>query len=191
LSSYGTRNSEGIAVEDQSSVKQDYKHDEPPQRHHKRSARHHYFLLLAGALIGLGVMLGFTPDTAKAVRSDAQSLPHTSDNLDTITLPLSLSKTVSDTYQNTPPTPANVKTDLDILPQTQGEWHTVSVQKGDNLALIFNKIGLSAQQLHSLLSSEGDTAALKQIYPGDELKFFIDSEKQLKGLVYNVDETRT
>jgi len=86
---------------------------------------------------------------------------------------------------------AEIATDQDVSSQGHGEWHKVTVKKGDNLALIFGKLGLSAQQLHALISAGNETSTLKQLYPGDELKFFIDSEHQLKGLVYDVDETRT
>ena len=185
--------SEGIAVENQSSIKHDYKCDEPLQGHDKRTIRHHHLLLLAGALIGLGVMLGFTPDAAKAVRSDSLSPSETSVNdtdIPETTIPASLPREEPDDNNAINP-PAVIQANLDISPQSPGEWHTVTVKKGDNLALIFSKLGIGAQQLHTLLSAGEDAATLKRLYPGDALKLYLDSEKQLKGLVYDVDETRT
>ena len=173
----------------QSSIKHDYKCDEPLQEDEKRTARHHHLLLLAGALIGLGVMLGFTPDAAKAVRSESLSSSDTStSNISAI--PVDLPRTISDTNHATDKT-ADIATDLDTSSEDFGEWHTVTVKSVDNLAVIFSKLGLSAQQLHSLLSAGKEASALKRLYPGDELKFYIDTQKQLKGLLYDVDETRT
>lgn len=176
-------------MEHQSSIKRDYKCDEPLQKHDKGNARHHHLLLLAGALIGLGVMLGFAPDAAKAVRSESLLSSVSSDD-STAFIPSDLPYTALDTGHGAAAR-TDIATDLETTSQDPGEWHTVTVKKGDNLALIFSKLGLSAQQLHSLLSAGDDASTLKQLYPGDQLKFYIDTENQLKGLVYDMDETRT
>jgi len=188
------KNSEGIAVKHQSSINHDYKYNEPLQRQEHRPSHHHHLLLLAGALIGLGIMLGFTPDAAKAVRSDSLATADISNiggnHSDAVIVPVNLSIEEPDNNHGIDPEPI-IHANLDTSPQAYGAWHTVTVKKGDNLALIFSKLGISAQQLHTLLSAGEDTATLKQLYPGDELRLYIDSEKQLKGLVYDIDEIRT
>ena len=189
-------------MEHQSSKNHDDHRDERLQEQHKRTARHHHLLILAGALLGLGVLLGLAPDSAKAVR--VESMPSVTDSTiagsgissndvnttHTVSIPLTL--------PNAPPAdlpdndlPPLTRASLDSTSQDFGLWRTVTVKRGDNLAIIFNRLGVDAQQLHKLLSAGGDIKSLKQLYPGDELKLYIDSEKQLKGLVYDIDETRT
>ena len=62
--------------------------------------------------------------------------------------------------------------------------HSESVKKGDNLALIFKRAGLTYQELHAVLSSSKESEKLKSIYPGHKLDFSIDSDNQLHKLVY-------
>ena len=126
-------------MEHQSSIKRDYKCDEPLQKDAKRNAHHHHLLLLAGALIGLGIVLGFTPDAAKAVRSESLSSVASDDG--TAATPADLPPIAPDSSPDTAMV-AEIATDQDMSSQDHGEWHKVTVKKGDNLALIFKKLGL-------------------------------------------------
>lgn len=156
--------------------------------------RHHHLLLLAGILIGFGIMLGFAPDSAEAVHPDTLSSPDISANdintENSLAMAVNLSRQEEDNG-NDIPSASVIPASLNSSPQYLGEWHTVTVKRGDNLAMIFNRLGVSAQQLHTLMTTGGDTASLKHLYPGDVLKLYIDTAKQLKGLVYDIDETRT
>ncbi len=62
-------------------------------------------------------------------------------------------------------------------------WTEISVRAGDNLALIFKRIGLSAGELQRILALGELTRQLRHLKPGEKLRFLTD-EKGLLGLVY-------
>ena len=67
-------------------------------------------------------------------------------------------------------------------------WESVKVKSGDNLALIFKRKRLSARMLHNIMSLGGDTAILKHLEPGQEIRFLFE-DGQFEALQYNVDLT--
>ncbi len=67
----------------------------------------------------------------------------------------------------------------------------VIVQPGDNLALIFNREGLSAQALHHLVNTAPLGARLAKIAPGEEFSFLLDEDNRLLSLSYSPDPLRT
>ncbi|WP_339723475.1 peptidoglycan DD-metalloendopeptidase family protein [uncultured Paraglaciecola sp.] len=71
------------------------------------------------------------------------------------------------------------------------EAQSVVVKKGDNLAMIFKRIGLSPQQTYRV-SKAGDLAKkLLKIMPGDVLELQIDPQGQLTSLQYPYSNTDT
>ncbi len=68
---------------------------------------------------------------------------------------------------------------------------TVVVRPGDNLALIFNREGLSAQTLHRLVSADPWGAQLAKIAPGEEFSFLLDEDNRLLSLSYAPDPLKT
>lgn len=77
---------------------------------------------------------------------------------------------------------------------TAPEHHQVeeiTVRNGDTLARIFQRLGLTAQQLYNIMQAGDETATLKSILPGQKLIFSIDTEKQLRELIYRIDLTRS
>lgn len=64
----------------------------------------------------------------------------------------------------------------------QPEWKELVVRKGDNLAKLFDRAGISASAVSEVLQSGTDANTLKHIYPGQRLAFQIDKEGQLVAL---------
>lgn len=70
------------------------------------------------------------------------------------------------------------------------DWHKVSVKSGDNMALIFKRLGLSPAQLYEIMQLGEVTQALKKLRPGQELLFDLDEEGEqtmLQALQYDPD----
>jgi murein DD-endopeptidase MepM/ murein hydrolase activator NlpD len=73
----------------------------------------------------------------------------------------------------------------------EGDWHEITVKSGDGLAAIFSRVGISAGELHTLLSQGGATHNLKKIYPGQTLRLMSNGDQQLVRLIYKIDELST
>lgn len=71
-----------------------------------------------------------------------------------------------------------------------GQWTTVGVRRGENLANIFNHLSLPPEDLASIVELGGSTSALKHLKTGDQLHLRMQDGK-LKELVYPLDETHT
>ena len=84
---------------------------------------------------------------------------------------------------------------IDSLQQDQaspvGDSRTLVVQPGDNLALIFDREGLSARDLHWLVSAEPFGLRLSNIAPGEEFSFRLGEHNKLLNLSYSPDPLRT
>lgn len=70
------------------------------------------------------------------------------------------------------------------------DWDTVTVKRGDSMALIFSRLGLSAADLHSIMQLGDATASLRRIMPGQELRFHIN-DGRLQALQYDPDTHHT
>ena len=68
---------------------------------------------------------------------------------------------------------------------------TIVVQPGDNLALIFNREGLSAQALHRLVNAKPLGARLAKIAPGEEFSLALDEDNRLLSLSYSPGPLKT
>ncbi|MGD8311879.1 MAG: peptidoglycan DD-metalloendopeptidase family protein [Gammaproteobacteria bacterium] len=72
-----------------------------------------------------------------------------------------------------------------------GVWQEVTVKSGDSLAVIFDRLGLTPQQLHNLLAQGGAAHNLKKIYPGQTFNVLISAARGLEKLTYRIDELST
>ncbi|MGE0372462.1 MAG: OapA family protein [Gammaproteobacteria bacterium] len=152
----------------------------------------HHLLTAAGALIGIGIIIGLTPYEAGAMRSEHPAVepavaldaaaPATGGGAARVALPLGLpaqsSAAAAGAEQAAAPTP-------------EPEWKTARVGNGDNLSLIFGRLGLSAQELHTILELGGDTKTLKRLYPGEEIRVRTGENGELLALSYDMDESHT
>jgi murein DD-endopeptidase MepM/ murein hydrolase activator NlpD len=75
-------------------------------------------------------------------------------------------------------------------PETAAIWRTETVRKGDSLALIFSRLGLSAQELDRALRAGDAAKRLKHLVPGQQLTFAIDNG-ELQQLIYEIDPLNT
>lgn len=135
-----------------------------------------WYLLGAGVLIAGGLFAIFSQD-AEALRSHALELDGSSQLVDTtLALPEDPSKAAFETTE-TAPAEAYIR-------------NTVTVEKGDTLAKIFNQVNLSPQLLHSLISRK-EAEPLRRIMPGEELHFTLTDDKDLVELVYQTSITHS
>ncbi len=77
------------------------------------------------------------------------------------------------------------------LPPPEESFERVEVRRGDSLAAIFSRAGLSAAELHRVVNADDQAKALTRIYPGDEILFRLHDEGGLAALRYKLDNTRT
>lgn len=69
-------------------------------------------------------------------------------------------------------------------------WQTIKVKKGENLSIIFDRLGLSPTVLFQIMSLGEQTRLLKELMPGDSLNFLIN-EKKLQILRFEANLTTT
>ncbi|ALO47119.1 peptidoglycan DD-metalloendopeptidase family protein [Pseudohongiella spirulinae] len=84
----------------------------------------------------------------------------------------------------TPAVPDGTRESLPVgpqLPENYG-WTELTVAPGDTLSSIFTKVGLSAQELHRVVSSSDSSSVLNRLHPGYQLGFFMPEEGQLNKL---------
>ncbi len=73
----------------------------------------------------------------------------------------------------------------------QPEWKELVVRKGDSLAKLFDRAGVSANDMSEVLQSGEDANTLKRIYPGQKLAFQIDKDGQLVALRYEETQLKS
>ncbi len=88
----------------------------------------------------------------------------------------------------TPETPERTEEPAEE-PATADRWQTETVGKGDTLAAVFNRLDLTARDVHQVVHLSEDTRKLTRIYPGDEIHFRLDEQGRLAELEYQLDET--
>ncbi len=71
------------------------------------------------------------------------------------------------------------------------KWLTESVKKGDNLSLIFKRMGLSPQVVHKVITLDDNTKKLKNLRPGEVIHYQVDSKNQLVALKWVIDLQNT
>lgn len=70
-------------------------------------------------------------------------------------------------------------------------WQEMTVRKGDNLAKLFDRAGVSATEMNDVLQSGPDAKALTHIYPGQKLAFQLDKNGQLVSLRYDESQLKS
>ncbi len=80
---------------------------------------------------------------------------------------------------------------LDQPKPEPGRWLEETVASGDSLALIFERLGLTPQELHQLTHSSEHADQLTTIKPGESLRIRLDHEDRLQELVYQPNPVET
>ena len=76
--------------------------------------------------------------------------------------------------------------------QEQLKWQTAKVKRGDSLAKIFKRFGLSAKTTHQVARAKGEhSKLLKKLDVGDKLRIGKDKGGQLVSLEYPLSKTET
>lgn len=75
-------------------------------------------------------------------------------------------------------------------PIKDNEWQIVKPRPGDSMASIFNRLGLTAKNLHEVLQKNPHAKVLTSIKPNQELQFLI-SKNKLEKLVIPVNNTQS
>lgn len=71
------------------------------------------------------------------------------------------------------------------------KWQTITVQVGDTLSNLFDRLGISKFTFKSLMSSSISMDELTKIYPGQKLDFLFDDSKELKEVKFNLSNNKT
>ena len=75
-------------------------------------------------------------------------------------------------------------------PSPELSWQTLKVKKGDTLAGLFHRHGLSAAELQQLMRLGEPAVELTRIFPGDDIQMAVDEKGRLQRLVYEKEPTR-
>lgn len=70
-------------------------------------------------------------------------------------------------------------------------WQTITVQVGDTLSKLFDRLGVSKLTLKNFTDNSKPNKELAKLYPGQKLDFLFDHNKDLKALKLNVSDTKT
>lgn len=101
---------------------------------------------------------------------------------DNISLPLPLPKAT------TAAAGAEASDESDI---NSGKWLEEKVLNGDSLALIFSRLGLSAQLLHQITHSSKEAQGLTNIKPGETVRIRLGDKGKLQELIYQPNAIET
>lgn len=157
-------------------LQRDFKSSEPTRRRLRLRRVHLIGVLALSAIVGLLLVVAWHDAGATrhpGLTDTSHGSPSTATRI-TMALPL-------------PPNSGDKAPVQEILDsQLSTAWQAVTVRSGDSLAAIFSRLGLSPRELHDLMASSKETARLRQIMPGQGLRFLIDSDSSLRQLVYAV-----
>ena len=139
---------------------------------HKIEARHH--LLLAGFVLALTTTLSLmSADDVEAKRTTA-SLADVTVNRLSIPLELPIDRLLE--------SPSSAPAQID--------WRDITIEPGDNLSLIFRRVGLSYKDVYNI-TRRRNGRPLTRIYPGQNLSLHIDESGELQALRYQPTKLKT
>lgn len=181
-----------------------------------RPHRLHLLIALAVATL-VALVSSMAPENARAIRHERLSTPSTdpgstaaapqrpedtsvqqhtrkialqpavSQDLPLPPAPAPASASTPTTATATAPTTGTSAAAKTAAPEPVGTWHSVTVKRGDNLALIFQRLDLSARQLHDVLQLGAPVAQFKTLFPGETVKLRIGDQHHLLEMVHETD----
>lgn len=149
-----------------------------------------HWMGLAASVVLITSIFFLVTDNAKATRTDAQvnniqiantSTTITQTSSSHVTRPLAIPGSTS---------PNSTKSAEQDSLKKDITWKTATVKNGDNMALIFARVGLSPQELYRVMTADKEALALKHLMPGQKFKFQIN-DGDLQQLVYKIDALNT
>ena len=141
---------------------------------------HGHWLMAGVLMVASGIALSLATDNTGATQPD---------NLDTSAA--ALSSVLPWTLPPADTVAADAQENAAHVADEPNAWQTIKIKYGDNLSSIFDRLGISPQLLHTILSLDDDTATLKRIRPGQIIKLKLAEQSQLLELMYDMDPTRT
>jgi murein DD-endopeptidase MepM/ murein hydrolase activator NlpD len=70
-------------------------------------------------------------------------------------------------------------------------WFSHKVKKGDTLARVFKRAGLTSKDVYQVTNSGKEASGLKKIMPGDTIEIALNEDKSFHQLRYHLDEANT
>ncbi|SDT16234.1 Opacity-associated protein A LysM-like domain-containing protein [Halopseudomonas litoralis] len=120
---------------------------------------------------------------------------------ETVTISSPLEMTSTSESLNTAASPEIVQTGLalplvseeaaEAAASPAPEWSSVTVTTGDTLSILFQNAGLSANTLHSVISSSKEARAFTRLRAGQELEFKLDDNGELLGMRSKLNSLET
>jgi len=157
--------------------------------------QYHWISLLAFVLV-LSAVFGLAPDNIAATKPAGQlSAKSLGDSLaagvaEQTAVPLPLPPKPSTVEQAAATDAANIIPAGSVEHQ-EGVTKTVIVQRGENLARIFKRLGISARELQQVVALGKETSSLKRLFPGEKLRLRLSPEQdRLERLTYDMDVTK-
>lgn len=75
--------------------------------------------------------------------------------------------------------------------QPASEWMSVPVESGDTLSVVFERVGLSASTLHSVINSSSDAKRFTRLKAGQVLDFKLGANGELDALKSKLNDLET
>ena len=99
----------------------------------------------------------------------------------TIASPLELTRITESLSTLSAPQAANAGFSLMPVgaPSAEPEWTSMTVNSGDTLSVLFQRVGLSANTLHAVINSSSEARAFTRLRVGQQVDFKLDSDGQL------------
>ncbi|XOV81353.1 MAG: peptidoglycan DD-metalloendopeptidase family protein [Aestuariibacter sp.] len=79
----------------------------------------------------------------------------------------------------------------DNVQEDTPDWQAFRVQRGDNLAKVFSRAGLTAKEVHHVSRAGTSAKKLLKIMPGEELRLLKEQDGSFARLEYDFSETQT
>lgn len=150
----------------------------------KPAFSHLHWAVLLASLVIISSFLVLISGKAEATRDDGSVLAKRAADLG-----LASKATGTVTFSLTlPPSPQTTQIPPPQSIAPQQAWQTLTVGRGDNLSILFNRLGLSGQQVQDIMDLGDVTKPLTRLNPGQHIKLRLDDNKQLQELVYEVQE---
>lgn len=87
--------------------------------------------------------------------------------------------------------PSNGHIALVATAQPRSEWQSVTVDNGDTLSVVFNRVGLSANTLHAVINSSKDAKRFTRLKVGQVLDFKLGNDGELVALKSKINDLET
>jgi len=154
---------------------------------------------LATILLGTSLLLAtvFYFKNMSATTDSEQAIGSTGSNH---VIPIDLPKNSSDDFSapnlgasnsNTSPIARNISRPIPLVISQKASWKEYIVKPGDSLAKIFKHLSYSPTTLHNIIQLGKQTAPLKNIRPGQTLRFAQNSNGECISLEYDIDRVKT